>query len=102
MHQLRQPTQKQISLAKSLGLSVRGESFRVLSAKIADTLEVRAFETVHEQGIRPGIKVEYVGDRSDMPERLIVSTVARNGYLFFRGTPKYCRPWDVHVRIEAN
>ena len=88
MHQLRQPTQKQISLGKSLGLSVCGKSFRVLSAEIADALEVRAFETVQGQGIRPGIEVEYIGGRTDMPKRLVVNTLARNGYLFFRGTPK--------------
>jgi hypothetical protein len=91
------PTEKQIELAQSLCLNTEGKSFRVLSAEIADTLELKAFAMVDEQGIVPGIEVEYIGTREDMPLRLVVSTVARNGYIYFKRTPKYCRAWDIRV-----
>lgn len=97
MHQIRQPTEKQILLAKSLGLTIEGKSFRVLSAEIADALEVKSFHVVETEGIHPGTVVEYVGNRDDMPKRLVVSTVGKNGYLYFKKTHKYCRPWDVRV-----
>lgn len=97
MHKLRPPTEKQVELAKSLGLDVSGKSFRVLSAEISDALEIKSFKTVESQGIRPGSVVEYVGNRHDMPKRVVVSSVAKTGYLFFKSTHKYCRPWDVRV-----
>ena len=97
MHRLRQPTENQLKLAKTLGISVEGKSFRVLSAEIEDRLENKAFETVQRESIIPGIKVEYIGDRKDMPSRLVVSIVSKNGYLYFKQTSKYCRPWDVRL-----
>jgi hypothetical protein len=71
--------------------------FRVLSAEIADALELKAFSVVEEQRIVPGIEAEYIGTREDMPLRLVVSTIARNGYIYFKDTSKYCRPWDIRV-----
>ena len=97
MHRLREPTEKQLALARSLGLTTEGKSFRMLTAEISDTLEIKSFATVEQQGIVPGTEVEYVRPRNDIPPRLVVSTVAVNGYLYFKGTPKYCRPWDVRV-----
>ena len=101
MHTLRQPTDKQVRLAHSLGIVTQGKSFRVLSAEISDILEVNAFKTVELHQLEPGVKVEYVGSRDDMPRQLVVSTVSKNGYLFFKRTSKYCRPWDVRVRELA-
>lgn len=97
MHKLRQPTEKQLELAESLGIATQGKSFRVLSAEITDALEVKSFAFVEKHGIQPGMKVEYVGSREDIPKYLVVSTVAKTGYLYFKGTSKYCRPWDVQV-----
>ena len=97
MHKLREPTEKQLKLAESLGLATQGKLFRVLSAEIADALEVKSFEFVEENGIKPGMKVEYLGLREDIPQYLVVSTVAKTGYLYFKGTSKYCRPWDTKV-----
>jgi hypothetical protein len=95
MHELREPSSKQVAFAKSLGLLVNGKSFRVLSAEIADALEVKAFSEVEEIGIVPGLVVKYIGARDDLPKHLVVSKVAKNGYVFFKGTSKYCRPWDL-------
>lgn len=95
MHQLRQPTEKQKKLANSLGINTEGKSFRVLSAEIGDVLELKSFATVEKNRIKAGTKVKHIGPRDDMPQELIVSSVGKNGYLYFKGTAKYCRPWDV-------
>jgi len=97
MHKLREPTEKQLKLAESLEIATQGKSFRVLSAEITDALEVKSFSFVGENGIKSGIKVRYLGLREDMPRDLVVSTVAKSGYLYFKGTSKYCRPWEVQV-----
>lgn len=95
MHQLHHPTPKQIALAQSLGLDTTDKSFRVLTAEITDALELKSFEHIERTGIKPGMAVKYTGVRDDMPHRVTVSTVARTGYLHFKRTPKYCRPWNV-------
>lgn len=95
MYQLRQPTEKQKELANSLGINTEGKSFRILSAEIGDVLELKSFATVKKNRIRAGTKVKYIGSRDDMPQKLAVGSVGKNGYLYFKGTAKYCRPWDV-------
>lgn len=95
MHQLRQPTEKQKELADSLGINTEGKSFRILSAEIGDVLELKSFATIEKNRIKAGTKVKYIGLRDDMPQKLIVSSVGKNGYLYFRGAAKYCRPWDI-------
>ena len=94
---LRQPTPKQIALAASMGIPTNGKTFRVLSAEIADAMELKSFKTTESKGIKPGAKAEYVGNRKDMPKTLVVSTVALNGFIYFKGTSKYCRPWDLKI-----
>lgn len=95
MHQLRQPTEKQKELANSLGINTEGKSFRALSAEIGDVLELKSFATVEKNRIKALTEVKYIGSRDDMPQKLVVSSVGKNGYLYFKGTTKYCRPWDV-------
>jgi hypothetical protein len=95
MHKLREPSSKQVALAKSLGLRADGKSFRVLSAEISDALEIKAFSEVEQIGIVPGLVVNYIGVRNDLPRQLVVSKVAKNGYVYFKGTSKYCRPWNL-------
>ena len=97
MHKLREPTEKQLKLAESLEINTQGKSFRVLSAEIADVLEVKSFAFVEKNGIESGSKVEYIGLRDNMPQYLVVSTVAKTGYIYFKGTSKHCRPWDIEV-----
>jgi hypothetical protein len=93
VHKLRPPTAKQIEYAASLGITTEGKSFRVIAAEIQDTLETTAFETAAKMKLRPGMVVDYIGPRDDMPKRLTISSVARNGFIYFRATTKYCRPW---------
>jgi hypothetical protein len=87
------PSQRQAEYARSLGIDPDGKSARVVSAEIQDQLEAAARIQVEERGLRPGTRVRYIGPRSDMPRSLTVSTIGRNGFVFFKRTPKYCRPW---------
>ena len=95
MHTLRQPTDKQVQYAAALGIDINGKSFRVLSAEIADTLELKSHETIRTLKLKRGMRVRYAGPRDDMPRELVVSAIGENGYVYFRGTSKYCRPWHL-------
>ena len=93
--QLRQPTKEQVKYARSLGISTLGKSFRVISAEIADTLEVKSFAHIEKIGLAPGLKVKYIGSRTDLSKNLVISSIGRNGYIYFKGTLKHCRPRDI-------
>ena len=95
MFNLRKPTDKQIKYVKDLGIKTKDKSFRVLSAEIEDKLEMNSFEYIQNMKLKPGMKVEYIGNRKDLPECLIISSIAKNGFVFFKGTSKYCRPWNI-------
>ena len=92
---VRQPTQKQLEYAASLGIDTRGKSFRVVAAEIADSLEIAAQKSIRAMKLAPGVRVRYIGAREDLPSQLVVSALGANGFVYFRGTPKYCRPWNV-------
>lgn len=87
------PSERQADYARSLGIDPDGKSSRVVSAEIQDELEAAAQAVAEERGLRPGIRVRYTGPRSDLPRSLTISTIGRNGFVFFKRTPKYCRPW---------
>lgn len=95
MHALRQPTDKQLEYATALGIDVNGKSFRVLSAEIADALELKSHESIRTLKLKRGTRVRCAGPREDMTRDLVVSTIAPNGYVYFKGTSKYCRPWHL-------
>ena len=92
---VKQPTTKQLEYAASLGIDTRGKSFRVVAAEIADALEIAARNSVRRLNLASGVRVPYIGPRDDLPSRLVVSTLSSNGFVYFRGTTKYCRPWNV-------
>lgn len=92
---LRKPTDKQIKYAKDLGIEIKGKSFRVLSAEIEDKLEMNSFEHIEKMKLKPGMKVKYIGNRKDLPIYLTLSSIAKNGFVFFKGSSKYCRPWNI-------
>jgi len=98
MYNLRQPTKKQIKLAKSLGIITKGKSFRVLSAEIADKIELNLFEYIEKMHLEAGLEVKYVGNRVDLPRDLTISSIGKNGFIYFKGTSKYCRPWDIKIK----
>jgi len=95
MYNVRKPTDKQIKYAKDLGIATKDKSFRVLSAEIEDKLEVNSFEHIQDMKLKPGIKVKYIGKREDLPKYLTISSIAKNGFVFFKGSSKYCRPWNI-------
>ena len=90
---MKPPTEKQIEYAKSLGIETTGKSFRVLQAEISDHLEEKAENCVEKLELRRNVMVKYVGPREDMPEYLTISSIGRNGYVYFQGCYNYCRPW---------
>ena len=94
---IKNPSQKQKELAEKLGIILNNQTQRVLSAEINDELERKSFKYVKDNKFIPGLKIIYIGKRKDMPKILIISTIAKNGYLYFKTTNKYCRPWDVKV-----
>ena len=101
MYSVRKPTNKQVKYAKDLGIAIKGKSFRVLSAEISDKLEVNSFEHIQKMKLKPGIKVKYIGNREDLPKYLTISSIAKNGFVFFKGSSKYCRPWNIiAIKIE--
>ncbi len=87
------PSLRQADYARSLGIDPEDKSARVVSAEIQDQLEAAAQVQVEERGLRPGVRVRYTGARTDMPRSLVISAIARNGFVYFKRTPKYCRPW---------
>lgn len=97
---IREPTDKQIPLARDLGIEVEGKTFRVLGAEIADELDRRSDEHVQRYRLKPGLVVKYIGKREDMPRRLVISSYGKNSYLFFKGIHSYCRPWEVEPVTE--
>jgi hypothetical protein len=97
MYKLRQPSEAQIEFAKSLGISIKGKSFRVLSAEIADKLELNSFDSIAKNYLKPGLKVKYIGENPLMPKSLEISTIGKNGYIYFKKTNKYCRPWNIEL-----
>lgn len=98
---IRKPTEKQIGLAKRLGVSFKDKTFRVLSAEISDELDRRSNEHIKKQQFKPGDVVKYIGHRDDMPRILVISSYGKNCYLYFKGIHSYCRPWDVaHLSEE--
>jgi hypothetical protein len=98
MYNLRQPTEKQIKLANSLGIITKDKSFRVLTAEIADKIEIDSFKYIEQMHLESGLEVKYVGNRVDLPIDLTISSIGKNGFIYFKGTLKYCRPWDIKIK----
>ena len=98
MYNLRQPTKKQIKFAKSLGIITKDKSFRVLTAEIADEIELNSFNYIEQMQLKSGFKVKYIGDRVDLPKNLTISSIGKNGFIYLKGTSKYCRPWDIKIK----
>ena len=92
MYNVRKPSDKQIKYAKDLGIITKDKSFRVLSAEIEDKLEMNSFEYIQNMKLKPGMKVEYTGDRKDLSKYLTISSIKKEGLVYFKGTSKYCRP----------
>ena len=98
MYSLRQPTEKQIKLAKSLSIITKDKSFRVLTAEITDKIELNSFKYIEQMHLESGLEVKYFGSRGDLPRDLTISSIGKNGFIYFKGTSKYCRPWNIKIR----
>lgn len=100
MFNIRKPSNKQIKYAKDLGIITKDKSFRVLSAEIEDKLEENSFEYITKMKLKPGMKVEYTGNRKDLSKYLTISSITKEGFVYFKRTSKYCRPWNITVTKE--
>ena len=98
MYSPRQPTKKQIELAESLGIIAKGKSFRVLTAEITDKIELNSFKYIEQMHLKPELEVKYIGNRIDFPRDLTISSIGKNGFIYFKGTSKYCRPWNIKIK----
>ena len=70
----------------------------ILSAEINDKIELNSFECIKQIHLEPGLEVKYVGNRVDLPRDLTISSIGKNGFIYFKGTSKYCRPWDIKIK----
>jgi len=78
-----QPTEEQSSYAKSLGITFNKDSFRLLSAKIADELEKRNMDALKTLNLKIGDVVLKKGMIIIKP--LTVSSIKSNGKIYFKG-----------------
>ena len=87
-----EPTEKQIAWAKSLGIDVMGQSYRVAYALIQDALWERENQLIRDMRLRPGDTVarerelEIEGDIHHLREEFVISSISDDGRLYFRGT----------------
>jgi hypothetical protein len=93
---IRQPTPKQIALAKKLGIPTGGTTFRVISAHIGDELDRRSDAHMQKHGLKAGMKVKYSGPHQNPPRNLVISSYGKNCFVYFKGgSAFYCRPWHI-------
>jgi len=90
-HGPRPATAKQVEFAQSLGLEVRGDTVRVVSAKIADELGRRNREALDTLRLQPGDRVmtrkvyEIDGQRHELIREFTVSSIDARGRVHFKG-----------------
>jgi len=93
---IREPTERQLAAAKRLGIPVAGKTFRVISAHIGDELDRRSDAHMKKHGLVPGMKVKYIGSRTNFPRTLVISSYGKNCFVYFKGgSSLFCRPWDI-------
>ena len=89
--EIRPATLNQLAYAKSLGLDVSQDSVDVASIKITNRLTARNLELLDELQLKPGDKVikhesaEYEGRKVDLSREYVVSSIGRDGRIYFKG-----------------
>lgn len=91
-HELPEPSSdKQRAFAVALGREVTGDSRRVASAKIGETLFERNQEAIAQLQLKPGDRVvrmqqfEFEGELRTLEQEFVVSSIQTNGRVFFKG-----------------
>ena len=89
--EVRAVTPNQLAFAKSLEIDVSQDSLNVAAAKIADRLAERNEELLDKLQLKSGDKVikhesvEYEGEIEDLSQEYIVSSIGRDGRIYFKG-----------------
>jgi hypothetical protein len=103
----RSPTQSQIELAQKLGLDVSSDSFWVCFAKISEKLDELNQEALERLQLMTGdwVKriqfVEFKGKRHRIEKKYQVSSVGRDGKVYFKGGNGYCA-WPTQLEKIEN
>ncbi|MFH1674245.1 MAG: hypothetical protein ABIF87_12580 [Pseudomonadota bacterium] len=77
------PTDKQISLAKKFGIDISHMSRLVGDAVINDIMTQLNANAIKEQGLRPGLRVRKVYDKTS--REYIISSIRPDGTVYFKG-----------------
>lgn len=103
----RSPTQSQIELAQKLGLDISGDSLWVGYAKISEKLDELNQEAMERLQLQPGdwVKhthfVEYEGKHHRMQKKYQVSSIGRDGKVYFKGGNGNCA-WPTQLEKIEN
>ncbi|SRR6266481_1122787 len=102
----RPSTTRQRKFAESLALDVGADSLRVASVRIAETLRLRNLDAAARMRMRPGRMVvletdwEWQGQRICSREAQVVSSVGKDGLVYFRGGGGRCA-WASTLRLPT-
>lgn len=90
------PTKKQIEFGKELGIDVSKNSFRVAIARIKDALTEKNLRAIEELQLVPGDQVvltrwlNFNGISEKLKEKFIVSSIRKDGLVYFKGGNGRC------------
>lgn len=90
------PTKKQIEFGKELEIDVSKNSFRVAVARIKDALTEKNLRAIEELQLVPGDQVilprwfNFNGISEKLEEKFIVSSIRKNGLVYFKGGNGRC------------
>lgn len=79
-------TQRQIDYANSLGVNVTQDSRAVAAARIGDALNKNNQKLIKEWDLKPGKQVRWKRRKMNM----VISSIATNGLLWFKGGNGHC------------
>jgi len=77
------PTDKQTDYARTLGVDISHDSYRVGAAKLDDALALLDMRQIAQQELGPGVKVR-LKSRPGYPPR-VISSIQDSRLVFFRG-----------------
>lgn len=77
------PSAKQCALALKFGFNIEAESKAVGAAVVDDIMFQLNMDAIELQGLAPGVKVKHKMD--ELERLMVVSSVAANGTVYFKG-----------------
>lgn len=83
IYDLGQPSQKQCALALKFGIDISQMSKGVGAAYIDDIMYQLNMDTINKYNLAPSVNVRHTGDSNG--QVLIISSIAPNGTVYFKG-----------------